>query len=131
MNMKKLGLFLSWFLVLILLIQFLILPSPSNAMDPFGGDITNIVEYGPGTIDTGYCQEGMLVTLGSPSSGDYMYVPGSSKSYAFGPPKRTGQWLLGMSSGFLTCTTWWYCGEDICEIPSGGGEEIIFHGSSN
>jgi len=106
------------FLILLLTVIFLAssLPYPAEAIRPFGGPIT---WYFPG------CNQGSLLYVGPPVGGQFMYT-GSSKSFLFGPPTHVGQYLLGMSAGYLVCTV--PCKIGAC--PIGGGELILFHGSS-
>lgn len=92
------------------------LPMERSYAQPFGGAITFLFPS---------CIEGIWLKLGPPTPGDYMYGAGSY-SYLFGPPSHLGQWLLGLSGGFLTCSI--PCHSGICVI--GGGRLIIYHGSS-
>ena len=92
-------------------------PSISSAFSrPFGGAIS--------TIFTG-CVNGYVVTVGFPSGGTFMYVPGTL-SYSFGPPSHPSQWLLGSTAGPTTCYV--PCTFGLC--PWGVFETILFHGSS-
>ena len=88
----------------------------SGVGGPFGGAITDIF----------ICVNGLKVTVGPPIGGIFMYIPGTSFSYAFGPPQRVGQWLLGMSRNSEPCLV--PCESGLC--PYGFGNVIIFHGSS-
>ena len=45
-----------------------------------------------------------------------------SISFLYGPPSHVSQWMLGVASGFLTCTEG--------NITVGGGLIILYHGSS-
>lgn len=83
---------------------------------PFGGAITELF----------MCVNGTRITVGPPVGGLFMYIPGTSFSYAFGPPRRVGQWLLGISGGMEPCLV--PCESGLC--PFGFGNVIIFHGSS-
>ena len=83
---------------------------------PFGGQILLIFP----------CITGLKITVGPPRGGVFMYIPGASFSYAYGPPRRVGQWLLGL-----------YGPPAPCFIPGPKGPIligffplIIFHGSS-
>ena len=60
---------------------------------PFGGAI--------GIIKPCY-NNAIYVMLGPPRGGPYIWTP-ASKSYQFGPPRRTGQWLLGLASAPYYC----------------------------
>lgn len=97
---------------------FFSFPAESRAQKPFGGQIGSITK----------CIEGLLLKLGPPSAGNYMYGYGISFSYAYGPPRRKGQWLLGLSGGYLTCTV--PCKKKGGKCVKGGGPLIIYHGSS-
>jgi hypothetical protein len=103
-------------LVLIVATALFFTPTPANAQLAFGGMIV-FMYYG--------CYEGNWIILGTPTPGSYMYTYGTL-SYENGPPSHIGQWLLGMSAGFLTCTI--QCGPSPCVI--GGGPLILYHGSS-
>jgi hypothetical protein len=88
----------------------------SHAQKAFGGPI-NLIFY--------ICNQGQKITLGPPTGGDYIYGP-ASRSYLNGRPSRMGQYLLGMSAGWLPCT--YQCGPYTC--VNGGGFLILYHGSS-
>lgn len=34
--------------------------------------------------------------IGPPRSGNYIWAPGVTRTYEFGPPSHVGQWLLGL-----------------------------------
>ncbi len=74
-------------LILIIIIITFILPLKTNAAIQFGGSIQRII---------GCVNNGVIYTLlGPPRGGEYIWSPTVTDTYAFGPPKRTGQWLLG------------------------------------
>ncbi|MBI2109011.1 MAG: hypothetical protein HYT93_02400 [Parcubacteria group bacterium] len=94
----------------------LFLPHFTEAALPFGGQITKIKQ----------CVPGLLLSISPPRGGEFMYIPGSSFSYAYGPPRRIGQWLLGMAGPKTPCFV--PCKTGLC--IAGFGNLIIFHGSS-
>jgi len=102
--------------VAIILVAFFIPASGALAIGPFGGDIIVLFP----------CVNGLKITLGPPTPGFYMYVPGTSFSYLYGPPSHPGQWLLGLSGPPLVCLV--PCSSGLC--PAGIGDMILFHGSS-
>src|SRR3989344_1391820 len=104
-------------LALLLLSAFMFSPITTEAAGlPFGGPILLLFP----------CITGIKVTVGPPRGGIFMYIPGASFSYAYGPPRRPGQYLLGL-----------YGPPAPCFIPGPKGPIligffplIIFHGSS-
>ncbi len=78
---------------------------------PFGGIVLSTVT----------CDEGMLVVLGPPTAGTYMWPWGES-TYAYFNPPHINQWLLGEYLAVLTCTIG---PETVAVAPM-----ILFHGSS-
>lgn len=93
------------------LCALVLIPSIIYGQIPFGGPI----------IVPTICDEGMHITIGPPTPMPLMWVPGTV-SFAFGPPSHTGQFLLGMTGGFMICTDF--------GVPINGGLLILFHGSS-
>ena len=85
---------------------------------PFGGQILTILKC--------YDNAGWTISLGPPRGGQFVYIPGSSKSYLFGPPSHPGQWLLGVAGSNHNC--------DIDPNPKSyvnrPGNLILFHGST-
>ncbi len=74
-------------LILIIIITIFVLPVKTSAAIQFGGSIQRII---------GCVNDGLIYTLlGPPRGGEYIWSPTVTDTYAFGPPKRTGQWLLG------------------------------------
>ena len=89
---------------------------------PFGGPIVNIF---PACISP----PGIGVVIGPPTPRFLFYQPGVSFSFAFGPPRRPGQFLLGNATGFVPCLI--PCFTGVCPYPPiPGGLFIIMHGSS-
>jgi hypothetical protein len=68
------------------------LPSLAFAF-PFGGQINQII----------FCYNNAIYTnLGPPRGGPFIWTP-STRTYRFGPPQRTGQWLLGLAAPPYYC----------------------------
>ncbi|MAZ67274.1 hypothetical protein CL652_00695 [bacterium] len=43
------------------------------------------------------------VLAGPPRGGKYIWVPGATRTYNYGPPKRAGQWGLGLAAPPYFC----------------------------
>lgn len=72
--------------------MLLLSPFPVSAF-PFGGQINQII----------FCYNNAIYTnLGPPRGGPFIWTP-STKTYRFGPPLRTGQWLLGLAAPPYYC----------------------------
>ncbi len=73
---------------------FLSLLFPSLAFAfPFGGQINQII----------FCYNNAIyANLGPPRGGPFIWTP-STRTYRFGPPTRTGQWLLGLAAPPYYC----------------------------
>lgn len=96
-------------------VGFLGIPTSVSAQVSFGGYITffnPICETPPGAF---------MTTTAIP----LMYVPGTI-SFLAGPPRGTGQALLGIFGGYLPCIIW----PGPTPVKIGGGPYIILHGSS-
>jgi hypothetical protein len=66
----------------------------TEAVVYFGGPIRTIV----------YCINSVTYTyLGAPRGGAYIWGPVVTATYQFGPPRRTGQWLLGAAGPVYAC----------------------------
>lgn len=89
---------------------------------PFGGPITEMQ----------FCEtpaSAMLVTLGPPTPGKYLYIPGYSRSYMCGPPSIPGQYLLGSADPApQPCDICF--GQAYCPIPGLPINSRPGHGSS-
>lgn len=60
---------------------------------PFGGAIGQII----------FCyNDAVYANVGPPRGGPYIWTP-STRTYKFGPPLRTGQWLLGLAAPPYYC----------------------------
>lgn len=83
-----------WRVVLSSVAAALLCSLPSFAFAfPFGGQIHQII----------FCYNNAIyVNLGPPRGGPFIWTP-STKTYRFGPPQRTGQWLLGLAAPPYYC----------------------------
>jgi len=81
---------------------------------PFGGQI--------GTIVPCY-NNAIYANLGPPIGGPYIWTP-STRTYQFGPPRASGQWLLGLASAP------YYCVVSIDPVIVWPGTHIDMMGSS-
>lgn len=96
-----------------LLAVILMLPSVTLAF-PFGGQI-NLVRP---------CYNAAIyANLGPPRGGQFIWTP-STRTYQFGPPRRVGQWLLGLASAP------YYCVVSISPVIVWAGTHIDMMGSS-
>jgi len=60
---------------------------------PFGGSIGQII----------FCYNNAIYTVvGPPRGGPYIWTP-STRTYQFGPPSHSGQWLLGLAAPPYYC----------------------------
>lgn len=74
------------------LVLALFFPSLTFAF-PFGGQINQII----------FCYNNAIyANLGPPRGGPFIWTP-STRTYRFGPPTRTGQWLLGLAAPPYYC----------------------------
>lgn len=97
----------------LIVIAVCFLPSLSYAF-PFGGSIGQIV----------FCYNNAIYTsVGPPNGGAYIWAP-STKTYQFGPPSHTGQWLLGLAAPP------YYCLVSIQPIIVWAGTLMTMEGSS-
>jgi hypothetical protein len=81
---------------------------------PFGGAIGQII----------FCyNDAIWVNVGPPRGGQFVWTP-STKTYQFGPPSHSGQWLLGLASPP------YYCLVSIVPIIVYTGIAITMMGSS-
>ncbi len=101
-----------FFLIIVFFCFSVILaPIPTFAMIPFGGPI----------IEATFCDEGIWIVSGPPNPGSFMYIYGTP-FFPFGPPTHSGQFLLGLATGFSECTV----GPEVV----GGGMVMYLFGSS-
>jgi hypothetical protein len=69
-------------------------PQKTEAVVYFGGPIGQLI----------YCINSVVyVNLGAPRGGPYLWSPKVSKTYQFGPPRRSGQYLLGAAGPTYFC----------------------------
>jgi hypothetical protein len=69
-------------------------PQKTEAVVYFGGAIGPLI----------YCINSVVyVKLGPPRGGPYLWSPKVTKTYEFGPPKHSGQWLLGAAGPTYFC----------------------------
>lgn len=94
-------------------IALLVAPTAVLAF-PFGGSI--------GTVRPCY-NNAIFARVGPPRGGDFIWTP-STKTYQFGPPRRSGQWLLGLASAP------YYCVVSILPVDVWAGTHIDMLGSS-
>lgn len=85
--------------------------TPKVSSLPFGGMIKMMH----------VCNTGLLIYLGPPTVGTYMWTP-ATKTFLSGPPKHPGQWLLGMAGPPVPCY--------IADILVGAGRLMTMVGSS-
>jgi hypothetical protein len=115
---------LSVFIIFIFCIVTIFSPlSQALALGPFGGMILFLF---PACIPYGGNAGGSHIILGPPTAGKYMWSPGISFSYLWGPPSHIGQWLLGMSGPMTACVFMTPVGPQMYDW----GWLILFHGSS-
>ncbi|MFZ2555514.1 MAG: hypothetical protein WAZ27_04250 [Minisyncoccia bacterium] len=81
---------------------------------PFGGQITMVRPCYNNAIQ---------VYLSAPRGGSFIWTP-ATKTYQFGPPRHTGQWLLGLASAP------YYCVYSIFPLRVDSGTNIDMMGSS-
>lgn len=96
-----------------LTVLLIVLPSIVSAR-PFGGAIGQIKPCYNNAIYAG---------VGPPRGGQYIWTP-STKTYSFGPPTHSGQWLLGLAS------VPYYCIISILPVIVWPGTAIDMMGSS-
>ncbi len=83
--------FVSVFLLAALIVPFAI-PRTAHAF-PFGGAIGQII----------FCYNNAIWSrVGPPRGGDFIWTP-MTKTYMFGPPRHSGQWLLGLAAPPYFC----------------------------
>lgn len=100
----------------------------SEAQIPITGDFG-----GPILLAQPVCvaPAGILINVGLPTPGQFMYLAGGSFSYDAGPPRNPGQQLLGKSGPVVVpCLVPCPSPTGVCPHPQGGGLPILFHGSS-
>lgn len=81
---------------------------------PFGGQISQVVPC---------YNQAIYANVGAPRGGQFIWTP-STRTYQFGPPSHSGQWLLGLASAP------YYCLVSIVPIIVWPGIHIDMMGSS-
>lgn len=102
-------------LVGIILVALLIscLPLIASAF-PFGGQASEVI----------FCyNDAIFAQLGPPIGGPYLWTP-ATKTYQFGPPTHSGQWVLGNAGPPYFCLV------SILPIITYAGTDIVMMGSS-
>ncbi|MBP9668782.1 MAG: hypothetical protein KBE09_00645 [Candidatus Pacebacteria bacterium] len=103
--------------VALLLLMFvcvtLTLPFFAHAF-PFGGQAGRVIPC---------YNQAILADLGPPIGGKYLWSP-ATRTYQFGPPRHSGQWLLGLAQ------TPWYCIITYQPLTVESGTHIMMMGSS-
>ncbi len=90
---------------------FMLLPAKqSSAIVPFGGPILNV------TYCT--CSGNILLTVGPPMGGRYIFQPGASTLFPYGQVYRPGPWVLGTYAPGGVCTV--FAGKGCAPLPSFG-----------
>lgn len=97
----------------LLVLVFSVAPTSAYAA-PFGGQASQVVPC---------YNEAIYAQLGPPRGGPYIWTP-STKTYPFGPPTHSGQWLLGLSGAP------YYCIVSIMPVIVWEGTSIMMMGSS-
>jgi hypothetical protein len=94
---------------------FFATPRQSEAVVYFGGSIGRII----------FCINNVVyANLGAPRGGPYLWSPKVTKTYQFGPPRHSGQWLLGAAGPT------YFCIESVLPLIVHPGLLILFMGSS-
>src|SRR3989344_1614083 len=77
---------------LAVLVVLLAIPKVTHAF-PFGGSIGQII----------FCyNKAIWANVGPPRGGQFIWTP-MTKTYMFGPPSHSGQWLLGLAAPPYFC----------------------------
>lgn len=80
--------------MLIITTSVFALPKRAEAVNPFGGQINQVI----------MCYNDVIWTnVGPPRGGRYIWAPGVTRTYEYGPPRRAGQWLLGLFGAPYFC----------------------------
>ena len=84
------------FLALVLLFTFTVgMFSPVAEAAQLGGRIGDGARCDGRALVNCYNQV-IWAGIGAPRGGNYIWAPGVTRTYEFGPPSRNGQWLLGL-----------------------------------
>lgn len=80
-------------MVMVLAFSFLTVPQRAQAF-PWGGQFQQVIP----------CFNDVIwVLAGPPRGGKYIWVPGSTRTYDYGPPSHAGQWGLGLAAPPYFC----------------------------
>ncbi len=103
-------------ILLLPIVIFAVFTAPrSEAIIHFGGQISTIIG----------CVNPVIYTqLGPPRGGPYLWSPLTTNTYSFGPPNRTGQWLLGSAGPSYFCIV------NVFPLNTRSGLMILMMGSS-
>ena len=82
---------------------------------PFGGQARVVLPC--------YYNSTIYSSLGPPRGGEYIWTR-ATKTYSFGPPRKAGQWLLGLAGAP------YYCIYKLQPLTIYTGIAITMHGSS-
>lgn len=99
---------------LVILFLAILYPTLTFASFPFGG---------AASIVKNCYNSAIYAMLGPPIGGPYIWTP-STKTYKFGPPSHSGQWLLGNAGPPYMCVV------SIMPLDVWPGTDIIMMGSS-
>ena len=86
---------LNKFFTSILLFTCIIISTPRvEAVNVFGGATGQVIN----------CFNNVIWTnVGAPRGGKYIWAPGITRTYEYGPPSHSGQWLLGLFGAPYFC----------------------------
>ncbi len=85
-NLKK--------LMVVTVLALLLIAPRAEAIIYFGGATGIIIP----------CVNNVIyAVLGPPRGGPYLWSPEVTQTYSFGPPTRSGQWLLGSAGPSIIC----------------------------
>ncbi|MDP2650377.1 MAG: hypothetical protein Q8P16_02315, partial [bacterium] len=80
-------------LIGMLLLAGFALPKRAEAF-PWGGAVQQVI----------FCWNDVIwASVGAPRGGQYIWVPGVTRTYNYGPPRHSGQWLLGLAAPPYFC----------------------------
>jgi hypothetical protein len=91
----------------------LVMPSVALAF-PFGGRTMQVVPC---------YNQAIYASVGAPRGGPFVWTP-ATRTYSFGPPTHSGQWLLGLAGAP------YYCIVSIMPVIVWPGTNITMMGSS-
>lgn len=97
------------------IILFVTFSAPKAEAVYFGGSVGIII----GCVNTV-----IYTILGPPRGGPYLWSPSVTKTYSFGPPSHSGQWLLGEAGPS------YFCVQSVSPIIVHPGLLMVMMGSS-